>query len=180
MQLLLKTQNRERVFDPYQVALWKRIDQAVQRDRRIMVINETLEYRGLLALKSACDCYVSLHRSEGWGFGMIEAMQLGLPVIATAYSGNLEFCTDDTAYLVDSDLISVREDEYIFVERGSVWARPNIVTAAAHMRTVALDPSAAKLKGANAASHVKANFSLRAIGQRYAARLTRVRLTLAP
>ncbi len=179
VQLVLKTQNRGRVFDPYQIALWKRIDRVIRGDRRIIIVNETLDYRDLLVLKANCDCYISLHRSEGWGFGMIEAMQLGLPVIATAYSGNLEFCNDETAYLVDYDLVSVREDEYIFVERGSVWAQPNIETAASHMRAVAGDPWAAKMKGEAAANYVKANFSLRAIGQRYAARLAQLRPSLA-
>ena len=171
VQLVLKTQNRGRVFDPYQLALWKRIDQAARADRRIVVINQTLDYADLLGLKSACDCYVSLHRSEGWGFGMIEAMQLGLPVIATAYSGNMEFCSDATAYLVDYELISVREEEYIFVERGSHWAQPRIATAAAHMRGVLLDPAAAKAKGTAAARFVRDSFSIEAIAKRYGARL---------
>ena len=179
VQLVLKTQNRGRVFDPYQLTLWKRIDQAVRADRRIVVINQTLDYPDLLGLKSACDCYVSLHRSEGWGFGMIEAMQLGLPVIATAYSGNMEFCSDETAYLVDYDLISVREEEYIFVERGSHWAQPRIATAADHMRGVLLDPAATKAKGNAAALFVRERFGIDAIAKRYGARLADLK-RLAP
>ena len=51
-----------------------------------MLYDETLSYDRLLQLKHGCDCYVSLHRAEGWGFGMIEAMNLKVPVICTAYS----------------------------------------------------------------------------------------------
>ena len=53
------------------------------------------------ALTAACDCYVSLHRAEGFGFTMAEAMYLGKPVIATGYSGNLDFMTAENSYLVD-------------------------------------------------------------------------------
>ena len=175
VQLVLKTQNRSRVFDPYQMELWKRICNAIKSDRRIVLINETYKYSDLIALKSACDCYVSLHRSEGWGFGMIEAMQLGRPVIATAYSGNMEFCNAATAYLVDYDLISVREDQYIFVEAGSHWADPDIEQAATYMRAAVADPIAARAKGVAAAEDVQTRFSLDAIGRRYAARLRHLR-----
>ena len=179
VQLVLKTQNRGRVYDPYQMALWKRIDRAVGMDSRILVINETFQYADLLGLKLACDCYVSLHRSEGWGFGMIEAMQLGCPVIATDYSGNTEFCNDETAYLVGHDLIGVREDEYIFVERGSHWAQPRLDEAATLMQAVAADPAAARAKGKKAEAFIKANFSIAAIAKRYAARLGEVRARAA-
>ena len=174
-QLVLKTQNRGRVFDEYQMELWKRIDRVVDEDPRIIVINETYQYRDLLALKLACDCYVSLHRAEGWGFGMLEAMQLGRPVIATSYSGNMDFCTDETTYLVDYDLVGVREAEYIFVERGSLWAEPRRAHGAARMREIARDPVAARAKGEIAARHIKANFSIEAIAKRYGARLAEIR-----
>ncbi|MGX7709246.1 glycosyltransferase [Methylobacterium sp. Gmos1] len=176
VRLVLKTQNRGRVYDPYQIDLWRRIDRIVSNDQRIVVINETYHYKDLLALKQACDCYVSLHRAEGWGFGMIEAMQLGKPVIATAYSGNMDFCIADTTYLVDYDLIGVREAEYIFVERGSQWAHPSITHAAERMREVVSDRVAAEKKGEAAAKYIKANFSVSAIASRYAARLEEIRL----
>ena len=175
VQLVLKTQNRGRVSDPYQKALWKRIDHAVGADRRILVINETFQYADLLGLKLACDCYVSLHRSEGWGFGMIEAMQLGCPVIATAYSGNMEFCNEETAFLVDYDLMPVFPGEYIDVPRASVWANPSIGSAAAHLRGVAADSGGSVRKGQAAKLFVSREFSVDAVGRRYARRLTAIR-----
>ena len=177
-QLVIKTQNRFRVYDPHQLKMWKRIDAAVRAEPRILVVNETYTYKDLLGLKRACDCYVSLHRSEGWGFGMIEAMQLAKPVIATAYSGNMEFCMPETAFLVDHELVGVREEEYIFVERGSLWAQPNLDQAATFMRAAVADPAAAKVKGQAAAYFIKGNFSIEAIGRRYAARLAEVRAGL--
>ncbi|MCF4130228.1 glycosyltransferase [Methylobacterium sp. SyP6R] len=173
--LIIKTQNRTRVPDPHQVALWKRIDQLIKQDPRIILLNETLRYSDLLSLKKACDCYVSLHRSEGWGFGMIEAMQLGCPVIATGYGGNMDFCTPETAYLVDYDLVGVRTEEYIFVERGSRWADPDVMQAAAAMRQVAADKAAARAKGQEAARVVAAQFSVGAIARRYGRRVEEIR-----
>jgi glycosyltransferase involved in cell wall biosynthesis len=175
VRLIFKTQNRRRVQDPYQKIVWANIDQAAMRDPRISVVDETYKYRDLLSLKLTCDCYVSLHRSEGWGFGMIEAMQLGIPVICTAYSGNMEFCNEETAYLVDYDLIAPIEEEYIYVERGSLWADPRRDIAAARMREVANDREAARAKGRNAARFIGENFSVEAIGRRYRKRLTEIR-----
>lgn len=178
--LIIKTQNRTRIGDPHQLSIWRKIDEHAKNDSRIVILDETLKYRDLLALKKACDCYVSLHRSEGWGFGLIEAMQLERPVIATAHGGNMDFCNDQTAYLIDYDLVGVQKDEYIFVERGSVWADANLQQAALAMQTVAADRDAARAKGEQAARFVKAHFSVTAIAQRYAARLREIRAAHLP
>ena len=175
VRLVIKTQNRHRVGDHYQLRVWKRIDALTAADPRIVVTNKTLAYRDLLALKRSCDCYVSLHRSEGWGFGMIEAMQLAMPVIATGYSGNMDFCTPETAYLVDYTLTGVRPDEYIFCERDSYWADPDLDVAARHMRHAATNPVDAKAKGAAAAVALGRDVRVEAIGRRSAARLAEVR-----
>jgi glycosyltransferase involved in cell wall biosynthesis len=113
VRLVLKTQNRTRVADPAQAGIWQAVDAAVQQDARIVLINETLPYEDILRLKTGADAYLSLHRSEGWGFGMIEAMNLRVPVVATAYSGNMDFCTPDTCWLVDYSLTEVGPQAYI-------------------------------------------------------------------
>jgi glycosyltransferase involved in cell wall biosynthesis len=175
VKLIIKTQNRAKVGDAYQIDLWKRIDRIIYDDNRITVVNETMKYLDLISLKSACDCYISLHRSEGWGFGMIEAMQLAKPVIATAYGGNMDFCNNENAYLIDYDLITVRPEEYIFVERGSLWADPNVQQASAAMKAVAGDISAARSKGIVAQKFVTENFSISPISRRYRKRLDIIR-----
>src|SRR5690606_17608964 len=103
VRLIVKTQNRDNVFDPVQERIWNRVEAICARDPRIVVMNETLTYEALVKLKAGSDCYISLHRSEGWGFGMIEAMNLGVPVVCTAYSGNMDFCSDETAWLVKGE-----------------------------------------------------------------------------
>jgi glycosyltransferase involved in cell wall biosynthesis len=173
-RLVVKTQNRDSVFDPVQVNLWDRVDAIMSSDPRIVVMNETLSYRDLLQLKAGSDCYISLHKSEGWGFGMIEAMALKVPVICTAYSGNMDFCTEDTAWMVDYEESELRPGDYIFVRKGSVWAEPYVEDAARQMRAAYDDPEARRAKALAAYDHIRENFSAKAIAKRYGGRLREI------
>ena len=177
-RLIVKTQNRDSVFDPVQVALWDRVDAIMSGDPRIIVINETLSYRDLLRLKCGSDCYISLHKSEGWGFGMIEAMNLKVPVVCTAYSGNMDFCSDETAWLVDYEERALRPGQYIFVREGAKWAEPDVADAARQMRAAYDDPAARGAKAEAAFNFIRDNFSSTAIAQRYGERLRAVLGTL--
>ena len=173
-RLVVKTQNRDSVFDPVQVNLWDRVDAIISSDPRIVVMNETLSYRDLLQLKAGSDCYISLHKSEGWGFGMIEAMALKVPVICTAYSGNMDFCTEDTAWMVDYEETELRQGDYIFVRKGSVWAEPHVDDAARQMRAAYDDPQARRSKAEAAYAHIRENFSAPAVAKRYGGRLREI------
>jgi glycosyltransferase involved in cell wall biosynthesis len=175
VRLVIKTHNLTALLGEATGAkLVRQIQDLVALDDRIVLIDETLPFEQLLALKAACDCYVSLHRSEGWGFGIVEAMQLGLPVIATAFSGNLEFCTAETAYNVGYKLVYLQPDEYIFVQAGDQWAEPNETEAASFMEFVVGNPAAAKEMGRAAKAYVEANFSKNKIGHSYADRLKEI------
>ena len=77
---------------------------AAGRRRRRSCATRTSHRSNTARSSAECDAYVSLHRSEGFGLDMAKAMGLGKPVIATGYSGNLEFMDEATAYLVDYDL----------------------------------------------------------------------------
>ncbi|UWR24423.1 glycosyltransferase [Sulfitobacter sp. S190] len=173
-RLVVKTQNRDNVFDPVQVQLWDRVEAIIANDPRIVVMNETLSYRNLLRLKAGSDCYISLHKSEGWGFGMIEAMALGVPVLATAYSGNMDFCTEDTTWLVDYEIVDLKQGDYIFVRPGAQWAEPSVAHAATQMRAAFDNPDLRKSKADAALSHIRKNFSREAIAQRYGDRLNEI------
>ena len=170
-RLIVKTQNRDSVFDAVQVNLWDQVDTIVASDPRITVMNETLSYHNLLRLKAGSDCYISLHKSEGWGFGMIEAMNLGVPVVCTGYSGNMDFCTKDTAWLVDYVETPLQQDDYIFVRKGSVWAEPDVEHAAKQLRAAFDDPKARAAKANAARTLIHKDFSSEAISKRYGARL---------
>ena len=173
-RLIVKTQNRDSVFDPVQMQLWDRVDAIMSADPRIVVMNETLSYHDLLRLKAGSDCYISLHKSEGWGFGMIEAMNLGVPVVCTAYSGNMDFCTPETAWLVDYEENRLRPGEYIFVRKDSKWAEPSVAHAATQLRAAFDDPDARRAKAEAAQAFIRENFSTEAVARRYGARLREI------
>jgi glycosyltransferase involved in cell wall biosynthesis len=97
-------------------------------------------------LAAACDCYVSLHRAEGFGLTIAEAMLLEKPTIATRYSGNLEFMTDSNSFLCGYNLRRVGHgsDPYPSDAR---WAEPKIAEAAELMRFVYENPEEAQRRG---------------------------------
>jgi glycosyltransferase involved in cell wall biosynthesis len=173
-QLLLKTQNRSRVGDPAQRKIWAEIDALTAGDPRFCVLDETLPRDALLTLTAGADAYLSLHRAEGWGFGMIEAMALGVPVLATGYSGNLAYCDNATAWLVPAKEVAPAPQDYMFTPEGGLWGEPDHDTAVALLRQMAEDPTACAHKAKAAQTRVLRSFSAEAIGTRYAARIDTV------
>jgi glycosyltransferase involved in cell wall biosynthesis len=126
------------------------------------------------AMIASCDCYVSLHRSEGFGLTLAEAMYLGKPVIGTRYSGNLDFMTDANSYLVDCAMRPVGEGNLPYPADGE-WADPNVEQAADRMREVFDDPLAARERGRLAAEELRRTHSPRAAGATMAVRLAKIR-----
>lgn len=171
VRLVIKTQNRRKVGDPVQIAIWEQVDELIKGDRRITLMDETLKYNDLLRLKKGCDCYISLHKSEGWGFGMIEAMNLKVPVVATAYSGNMDFCSPETAWLVDYHEVELRQGDYIFVRPGQKWAEPDHDDAVRQLRGVYENGAEREARAEAAWQNVQENFSEKAIARRYMDRL---------
>jgi glycosyltransferase involved in cell wall biosynthesis len=122
------------------------------------------------ALMNSCDCYVSLHRAEGLGLTIAEAMLLGKPVIATAYSGNLDFMDADTSLLVKYDRVELDQD-YLPYKKGWHWAAPDEKDAAEKMRWVYENPEAAKLMGEAAKIKLSDLLSPKRAGERMIERL---------
>jgi glycosyltransferase involved in cell wall biosynthesis len=128
------------------------------------------EVNTLLALS---DCYVSLHRSEGLGLTLAEAMALSKPVIATGYSGNLDFMTPANSFLVRYDLAELERD-YGPYKKGSVWADPDLDHAAELMRFVYERRKAAKEVGRKAQEDVRRTLSPGVVGGRIKERLLQI------
>jgi glycosyltransferase involved in cell wall biosynthesis len=137
---------------------------------RVLIIERDLTDSETKNLVRNCDAFVSLHRSEGFGRFLAEAMLLGKPVVATNYSGNLEFMNPDVACLVSHRLIPVNEGEYPFWQ-DQVWADPDVDEAAACMTRLVDDPAAGRRLGERASRHIRSHFSYRAIGLQYLERL---------
>lgn len=131
-----------------------------QEHPRIRFITEAFTYEEILGLYATADVFVSLHRAEGLGLGMMEAMALGKPVIATGWSGNLSFMDHRCACLVGYRLIPPNGtlDMYRHENLGSeaVWADPDIVDAAAWMRRLANDGTLRSEIGEKARAHMEA------------------------
>lgn len=153
VRLLIKTINAERVADAH-----LRLVGAARGDPRIRFRDERLYRDDMYQLIASADAYVSLHRSEGFGLGMAEAMHFGKPVIATRYSGNLDFMSDEVACLVDCAMVDVPPGAYPHWQ-GQQWAQPDVQLAATHMRRLANDQAAARALGAAAAVRIRRQYA---------------------
>jgi len=115
-------------------------------DPRIRLVAETLPYERVIALHAACDAYVSLHRAEGLGLGLLEAMALGLATIGTGYSGNTHFMTPMNSWSVRYRLVSTANCAWQYSRAysgaGAYWAHPDETHAAAIFREVVDNPAA--------------------------------------
>lgn len=135
--LVVKTMNGRLRWAQHQ-----RVLAAAEGRNDIAVWDEALDRADQMALVAAADCMVSLHRSEGLGLHLAESMWLGTPVIATRYSGNLDFMNDENSLLVDAELVNVENGERVYPPRAK-WAAPDLDQAAAAMQKIVSDPELA-------------------------------------
>lgn len=145
---------------------------AADRDD-VLLIERYLDRAELDGLMWGADCYVSLHRSEGFGQTLAETMAIGKPVIATGYSGNLAFMREDNSYLVRHTLAPVPPgcDPY---PPTAVWADPDLDHAAELMREVFEDPVAARDRGEAAATYIAEHFSTASLAEHARTRLEQI------
>ncbi len=164
-QLLIKTINAPLRPLAEEEVLW-----AAHGRPDIHLIDRSLSAEDLDGLMAACDCYVSLHRAEGFGLTMAEAMAIGKPVIATGYSGNVDFMNAENSYLVEYDIGRVGAENEIYPPDGE-WAQPSVEHAAELMRWVVAGPEEAARIGARAAQDVASTLSPQATGAAMRSRL---------
>jgi glycosyltransferase involved in cell wall biosynthesis len=164
-QLLIKTINAPLRPLAEEEVLW-----AAHGRGDIHVLDRSLTSEELTGLMAACDCYVSLHRAEGFGLTMAEAMAMGKPVIATAYSGNVDFMNAENSYLLDYTMGRVGAECEIYPPDGE-WADPSIEHASQLMKRVYAEPAEAKAKGERARADVSRLLSPEATGRSMRLRL---------
>lgn len=134
------------------------------------LISDALTRPKVYELEAACDCFVSLHRSEGFGFAVAECMYLGKPVIATNWSATSEFLNEENGAPVDYQLVTLKTNHGPY-SKGQRWAEPNVDAAAQWMQRLFADRALGEKLGAAAQRTIEARFSLRSIGSRYRRRL---------
>ena len=150
---------------------WSCLKNKMDGDSRILQIHEVLPHSENTALMQCCDCYVSLHRSEGFGLTLAESMLMGKPVITTGYSGNMDFTNPETALLVDYKLVQVQPGDYPF-SRGEMWAEPNVQQACEYMRELVEDSTFARPLAQKGVELIRNSFSTTSMGKRYKKRLS--------
>jgi GT2 family glycosyltransferase/glycosyltransferase involved in cell wall biosynthesis len=144
-------------------AITRQLTQALRGADNVLVISDLLNEADMGLLRGACDCFVSAHRSEGFGLNIAEFMALGKPVIATAYSGNTDFFDDSVGYPVSYTLTEVK------IQAGPympfyVWAEPDRDNLVTQFRSVYEDQPEAWARGARAAQRMRETLSPERIG----------------
>lgn len=140
----------------------------------VMVIDEVYSQEETLALMQICDAYVSLHRSEGLGLTMAEAMLLAKPVVATGFSGNVDFMSPDNSLLVDYDVVPIGRSVPPY-EAEMRWAQPSEEHAAILLRRLFDDRVLGTRLGARAQQDLRRDLNVAAAGHRMAERLAVLR-----
>ena len=129
---------------------------------RFVVILDYLTQNEMYALTATCDVYLSLHRGEGFGLGIAEAMSLGKPVVVTGWSANTEFCNKNSSLLVPYSILPVPTDkiDHIYLDKLETWAEPDVHIAAKYLRALYDDHSFGKRIGECAMEAVIHQFSI--------------------
>jgi glycosyltransferase involved in cell wall biosynthesis len=179
--LVVKSQYLERY-----PTLYRKLSRLVEQTGGVF-ISGVLTRQQMTDLLACADIYISLHRAEGFGLGMAEAMKLGKPVIGTNYSGNTDFMTPENSYPVDFKLRPITPDDHYYqpdfetvYEAGQLWAEPDIDQAADFMARLYEHPQLREHSGAQAARDIADLYAPEIIAQTIRKQLEKIDLTSLP
>jgi glycosyltransferase involved in cell wall biosynthesis len=146
------------------------LQQAVSDLPGTVLITETLSREEIYQLEAACDCFVSLHRAEGFGLAVAECMYLGKPVISTDWSATAEFVNATNGCPVRCEIVAIQKTQGPYV-KGQLWAEPDSSHAAEWMQRLYADRSLALTLGDAGRRTIEQQLSPAIIGERYRRRL---------
>ncbi len=173
--LVLKISNADSPFVDSEAMA--QIREEIKDYRNIYLLDREMTRAEIDSLLAVCDCFVSLHRSEGFGLGPAEAMSLGKPVILTNWSGNTDYMTLDNSIGIDYQLIPVGK-VYGHYQPDQIWADPDLEQAAYWMKHVAQDDQLAARMGLLGQETIREKFSPEAAGKLIERRLHYLRSTV--
>lgn len=165
VKLIIKTFNLER-----NEALMKQLNESISKFENIILINENYDKSKMESLLQNCDALISLHRSEGFGLTMAEAMSYGKPVVGTGYSGNIDYMNINNSFLVPYDFTELKDDCGI-LKKGYVMAEPDVNQAAELLKSIVSNTDNATKIGLRAQKDIQTNLSIHAIGSQMKIRL---------
>lgn len=152
--------------------VYKSILKAIQ-GLPVKIISSYMDRDSVYGLLSVSDCYVSLHRSEGFGLTIAEAMYLGKIAIATAYSGNMEFMNKENSLLVNFDMKKIDRDIGPY-KRGNYWADPDVNHASELMKRAYEDKHNMDNLRVDASRYIRNNFSYDSLSRQFKHRLKEI------
>ena len=152
---------------------WIEILKIAKIDDRIILFEEILPKQKLIDFMACCDSFISLHRSEGFGRSIAEAMLLNQPVIVSNFSGNLDFCNAENAYLVDGELLPLKENDYAF-GTSQFWFEPDISLAAKQMIKLFENQEERKIKALRGQLFISEHYSKEVVGDLYKSRFQKI------
>lgn len=158
VELLIKTTGAEKFKK-----LHAQLNRFIFNKNNIKIVNLEMDKNQVNHLINDCNCYVSMHHSEGFGLTLAEAMYLGKPTVATNYSGNTEFMNENNSYLVDYELGSIKNPDVNFCSR-TVWANPIMEDAILQLRNVYDNVELRHEKAFNAKQFVGQKLSFYSVG----------------
>ncbi|MBB6332004.1 glycosyltransferase involved in cell wall biosynthesis [Chryseobacterium sediminis] len=142
----------------------QQIKEAIGDSVKIKVVEKIFDKNALNYVISTCDSYISLHRSEGFGLTMAEAMYFGKPVIATGYSGNLQFMNAENSFLVNAEKVSYGSDDLNY-DSNTIWSEPSLEEASIYLKKIYEGGDDVKAASDNARKTITSDFSLEGVGK---------------